>query len=125
MINRQDPPRYYRLSAAATLAGISDRRLRVFIRYGLIRPARFEGRQMFFGDEEIIRLRRIRRLSDDLGLNLAGIEVTLRLLDRLERVRADLAIPDDPPVIVSTTHGAAVLPKPRDSDRGGRAWPTK
>ncbi len=36
-----------------------------------------------FGEAELIRLRKIRRLSDDLGLNLAGVEVAMRLLDEI------------------------------------------
>ena len=125
MIKQQDDPGYYPLAAAATRAGVSTRRLRMFIRAGVIRPARWEGRQMLFGDEEIIRLRRIRRLSDDLGLNLAGIEITLRLLDRIALLSSALTISEDPPDVVSTTQKTTALAISRDSDRGGRAWPTR
>jgi MerR family transcriptional regulator/heat shock protein HspR len=82
--------RYYRLDAAATLAGLSTRRVRAYVRHGLVRPARIEGRQVLFSDAELAQLRRIRRLADDLGINLAGIEVTLRLLDEVARLREGL-----------------------------------
>jgi DNA-binding transcriptional MerR regulator len=54
------------------------------MRIGLVRPTAVEGRVVVFGEDQVTRLRRIRRLRDDLGLNVAGIEVVMRLLDRLE-----------------------------------------
>lgn len=83
--------KYYRLDTSATLAGLSTKRVRGYVQRGLVRPARFDGRQMQFGEAELAQLRRIRRLSEDLGLNLAGIEITLRLLDEIARLRALLA----------------------------------
>jgi DNA-binding transcriptional MerR regulator len=44
----------------------------------------------YFGEVEMAQLRRIRRLRDDLGLNMAGIEVALRLLDEIDSLRRDL-----------------------------------
>jgi len=48
------------------------------------------GGELRYSEEEVIQLRRIRRLQHDLGVNLAGVEVILRLLKRLEAVRQDL-----------------------------------
>ena len=87
-MNAQQAARYWRLEVAAELVRLPPARVRRYVRRGLIHPARVEGRVLLFGEAELARLRRIRRLSEDLGLNLAGIEVTLRLLDEIEMLRA-------------------------------------
>jgi MerR family transcriptional regulator/heat shock protein HspR len=79
---------YVTLQAAASALSMPPARVRVYVRAGLVRPARLEGRVPFFGEAEMERLRRIRRLHEDLGLNLAGVEVTLRLLDEIRSLRA-------------------------------------
>jgi DNA-binding transcriptional MerR regulator len=54
-----------------------------------------EGRTAFFSDAELARLRTIRRLGEDLGLNTAGVEVALRLVDEIRTLRRALdARPD-------------------------------
>ena len=82
---------YYRLDTVATLSGLSKGRVRTYLRSGFVRPARVDGRQMLFGNAEIAQLRRIRRLADDLGLNLAGIDVTLNLLEQISQLQNELA----------------------------------
>jgi MerR family transcriptional regulator/heat shock protein HspR len=61
------------------------------VRAGLVRPAQGAGAAALFGDEELARLRKIRRLREDLGINQAGLEVVVRLLDEVEALRAALA----------------------------------
>jgi hypothetical protein len=63
--------------------------------FARIDEARVENRQMLFGEDELVQLRRIRRLADDLGLNLAGIEVALRLLDEVARLQGRVAEHED------------------------------
>ena len=82
---------YWRLEAAAALVRLSPARVRRYLRQGLVRPALVEGRVALFGEAELARLRTIRRLQEDLGLNAAGVEVVLRLLDEIERLRQQLA----------------------------------
>jgi MerR family transcriptional regulator/heat shock protein HspR len=79
-----------RLEAAAAATRVPPSRVRYFVRVGLVRPSRVEGRVRYFGEVEMAQLRRIRRLRDDLGLNMAGIEVALRLLDEIDSLRRDL-----------------------------------
>ena len=74
----------YELETAARLTRLSPARVRRYVRVGLIRPARVEGRNTFFSDAELARLRTIRRLGDDLGLNAAGVEVALRLVEHAD-----------------------------------------
>jgi MerR family transcriptional regulator/heat shock protein HspR len=75
------------LESAAELVRVPPARIRYYVRIGLVTPSRVAGRRVFFGDSELARLRKIRRLHDDLGLDTAGIEVALRLLDEIDRLR--------------------------------------
>ena len=71
------------ISVAARMLGVQTQTLRYYERQGLIEPARTGGNQRVFSRADIERVRRIRGLMDDLGVNLAGVEVILKLLDRL------------------------------------------
>lgn len=104
-------PQFWRLESAAHLAGLPARRVRRYVQVGLIRPARVEGMTDLFGQAELARLRRIRRLVDDLGINLAGIEVVLRLVDELAALRSVKALPDSLP--------ARAIGAPGGNGRGG------
>jgi len=72
---------YCSLAVAAHLSGLSPSRARQFVRSGLIAPAAIERGRPLFGPVELARFRKIRRLTDDLGVNLAGAEVILRLTE--------------------------------------------
>ena len=85
----------YELETAARLSRLPPARVRRYIRVGLVRPSRVEGRKAFFSEAELARLRTIRRLGEDLGLNAAGVEVALRLVDEIRTLRRALdARPD-------------------------------
>ena len=71
------------ISVAARMLGIRTQTLRYYERLGLIQPARTRGNQRVFSRRDIERVHRVRNLMEELGVNLAGIEVVLRLLDRL------------------------------------------
>jgi MerR family transcriptional regulator/heat shock protein HspR len=74
----------YRAETVCQLLRLSPATLRRYERHGLVQPRR-AGRASLYSEAELRRLRRIRRLTVDLGVNLAGVEVILRLVDRLER----------------------------------------
>jgi MerR family transcriptional regulator/heat shock protein HspR len=82
------PRTYCSLGVAAHLAGLSVSRVRGLIRAGVIQPSAVERGQPLFSEVELARLRKIRRLTTDLGINLAGVEVILRLTDELTAIRA-------------------------------------
>jgi len=67
---------------------LAPARVRRFVRLGLVRPARLEG-GVLFDDVDIARLRRIRRLAEDLGLNVAAIQVVLHLIDQIEALNRE------------------------------------
>ncbi len=77
------------ISVAARMLGVQTQTLRHYERMGLIEPARTGGNQRVFSRADIERVRRIRGLMEDLGINLAGVEVILRLLDRLAKAEED------------------------------------
>jgi MerR family transcriptional regulator/heat shock protein HspR len=113
MERQSEPIGYYQLDIAAKLTGLSTRRIRAYVKQGFVTPADVTGRQVLFGDAELKQLRRIRRLADDLGINTAGIEVVLRLLDELERLQTTRA---------SQRRDNLVLVASSGSERGGNSW---
>lgn len=79
----------YELQAAASMTRLAPARVRLFVRLGLIRPAHAERGRVMFDDVDIARLRRIRRLAEDLGLNVAAIGVVLHLIDQIEALNRE------------------------------------
>lgn len=78
------------ISVAARMLGVRTQTLRYYERLGLIEPARSGGNQRVYSRRDIEKVQRIRRLMDDLGVNLAGVEVLIRLLDRLQAAEAEI-----------------------------------
>ena len=84
-----DRPRYM-ISVAADLVGMHPQTLRIYEAKGLIRPKRTAGNTRLYSEADLERLRLIQQLTNELGLNLAGVEQVLRLEDELRRMRARL-----------------------------------
>ncbi len=84
-----DRPRYM-ISVAADLVGMHPQTLRIYEQKGLVRPKRTGGNTRLYSERDIERLRLIQRLTNELGLNLAGVEHVLRLEDELRRMHARL-----------------------------------
>ena len=78
------------ISIAARLLGVHEQTLRYYERAGLVEPARSKGRIRLYSYDDLERVRQIRRLTDDLGVNLAGVEVILRLADRIRELELQL-----------------------------------
>jgi MerR family transcriptional regulator/heat shock protein HspR len=76
------------LETIAAQVHVAPARIRYYVRIGLLTPSRVEGRRVYFSESEVARMRKIRRLHEDLGLDRAGVEVVLRLLDEIDRLRA-------------------------------------
>ena len=77
------------ISVAARMLGVRTQTLRYYERLGLIEPSRTSGNQRVFSRRDIERVQRIRGLMEDLGVNLAGVEVVLRLLERLREAEEE------------------------------------
>jgi MerR family transcriptional regulator, heat shock protein HspR len=82
-----DRPRYM-ISIAAEIVGMHPQTLRIYENKGLVRPKRTRGNTRLYSDADLERLRLIQRLTTQLGLNLAGVEVVLRLEDELRKAHA-------------------------------------
>lgn len=85
---REDEPLYL-ISVAARICEMHPQSIRLYERLGLIRP-RYISRRRFFSDADIERLRQIRRLTQEMGVNLAGVEVVLSLLEKIDRLQEEL-----------------------------------
>jgi len=85
----------YVISVAADLAGLHPQTLRAYEREGLLTPARTEGGTRRYSRFDVDRLRLIRRLTQDEGLNLAGVRVVLDLGEKLEVSRRRIAELED------------------------------
>jgi MerR family transcriptional regulator/heat shock protein HspR len=80
-------PRYM-ISVAAGLVGMHPQTLRLYEQKGLVRPKRTAGNTRLYSEADIERLQLIQRLTNELGLNLAGVELVLRLEDELRKAHA-------------------------------------
>ncbi len=78
----------YIISVAARVLNMHPQTLRKYERIGLVSPSRTVGMLRLYSEEDIARLRLIKHLVDELGLNLAGVELALGLFNRLVNMRA-------------------------------------
>ena len=81
---------YFAISVAARLLGVHAQTLRAYERQGLIVPSRTKGRIRLYSVDDIRRAQQVRRLIEDLGVNLAGVEVILRLTERIRALEAQV-----------------------------------
>ena len=73
----------YVISVASRMVGVHAQTLRTYERIGLLTPARSRGNIRMFSPADISRARWIKSLMEDLGINLAGVEVLMRMQARL------------------------------------------
>ena len=73
----------YIISIAAKLADMHPQTLRKYDREGLVSPSRTQGSRRLYSDEDLERLQIVRRLSEDLGLNLSGVGLVLELVQHM------------------------------------------
>lgn len=82
MPRKADEPKYV-ISIAARILGCEIHTLRYYEKLGLVQPYRSEGNIRYYSEADIEKLRRIKVLMDDMGINMAGVEVILRLNDKI------------------------------------------
>jgi MerR family transcriptional regulator/heat shock protein HspR len=80
----------YMISVAAELVGMHPQTLRMYEAKGLVRPQRTPGGTRLYSEADVERLRIIQRLTTELGLNLAGVELVLRLEDELRKAHVQI-----------------------------------
>jgi MerR family transcriptional regulator, heat shock protein HspR len=82
----KDRPLYV-ISVAAELVDMHPQTLRLYERKGLIEPSRSAGKTRLYSQRDVEHLREIRRLTQELGVNLAGVEEIIRLRRRLDTLQ--------------------------------------
>lgn len=80
------------ISVAARLVKMHPQTLRYYERVGLIEPSRSRGKIRLYSQEDIARLQQIQRLINDLGVNLAGVEVIIRMTERMVEMEREMEI---------------------------------
>ncbi len=83
----KDRPLYV-ISVAAELVDMHPQTLRLYERKGLIEPSRSAGKTRLYSQRDIEHLREIRRLTQELGVNLAGVEEIIRLRRKLDTLQS-------------------------------------
>jgi len=86
-MNPDDTEPRYVISVTARMLGIQTYTLRYYEKIGIIEPARSRGNIRLYSERDIVLLRRVKTLLDDLGVNLAGVEVILRMAQRMSELQ--------------------------------------
>jgi MerR family transcriptional regulator, heat shock protein HspR len=87
---RNDNQPVYMIGVAARLCGVHPQTLRQYERLGLVVPSRAGAKNRLYSERDILRVRRIQRLTQGMGVNLAGVDVILKLLDDMEESRREM-----------------------------------
>jgi len=89
-LHDRDRPVYI-ISIAAELTGLHPQTLRAYDRLGLVRPGRAPGQGRRYSDADIEQLRQVQALSQEAGVNLAGVKHILQLYEQIAALRAQVA----------------------------------
>jgi MerR family transcriptional regulator/heat shock protein HspR len=82
-------PRYV-ISIAARMVGVRTHTLRYYEKIGIVEPSRSRGNIRLYSEGDIAQLRRVKALMDDMGVNLAGVEVIMRMVQRMTELQGQL-----------------------------------
>ena len=102
------------ISVAARMVGVHAQTLRYYERVGLVWPSRTVGRQRLYSMADLERIRRVRNLTDEMGVNLAGAEVALKLMNRIEGLERQIEDLNDE-IARLRRHGNAGAGQPRSN----------
>src|SRR5919204_1515246 len=89
-IGRKRKTKGYTISAVADHYGVHQQTLRLYEREGLLKPSRSEGNVRLYTDEDLERLEVILKLTRDLGVNLAGVEIILNMREKMEAMQKQI-----------------------------------
>jgi MerR family transcriptional regulator/heat shock protein HspR len=91
MMANKDDARTFLISVAAELAGMHAQTLRTYDRLGLVSPERSSGGGRRYSEHDVDLLREVQRLSQDEGVNLAGIKRIIELTNQVDALQSRLA----------------------------------
>jgi MerR family transcriptional regulator, heat shock protein HspR len=86
MRQEESEPRYV-ISVAAKILGIQTHTLRYYERIGVVEPSRSRGNIRLYSERDLEQLRHVKTLMENLGVNLAGAEVILRMAHQIEELQ--------------------------------------
>ena len=81
--------RLFMISVVSDMLGIHPQTLRIYEREGFIKPKRSGGNTRLYSEEDVEKLEMILRLTRDLGVNLAGVEVILSMREKMEQMKRE------------------------------------
>ena len=87
-IERDEP--LYVISVAARMIGVHAQTLRYYERNGLVEPQRSRGNVRYYSDTDVARIQKIKSLIDELGVNLAGAEVIMRMTQQMAEMETHI-----------------------------------
>ena len=82
--------RLFMISVVSEMLGIHPQTLRIYEREGFIKPKRSGGNTRLYSEEDVEKLEMILRLTRELGVNLAGVEVILSMRDKMEQMKREM-----------------------------------
>jgi MerR family transcriptional regulator, heat shock protein HspR len=82
--------RLFMISVVSEMLGIHPQTLRLYEREGFIKPKRSEGNTRLYSDADVEKLEMILRLTRELGVNLAGVEVILSMREKMEQMQHEM-----------------------------------
>jgi len=80
----------YLISVVATMLDIHPQTLRQYEREGLVEPSRTQGRMRLYSQRDIERMKLILRLTRQMGVNLAGVDIVLQLKEQIDTMQAEI-----------------------------------
>jgi MerR family transcriptional regulator/heat shock protein HspR len=86
MRKEENEPRYV-ISIAAKILGIQTHTLRYYERIGIVEPSRSQGNIRLYSEKDLEQLKHVKALIEDLGVNLAGAEVILRMAQQIAELQ--------------------------------------
>ena len=81
---------YYSISVVAKMFSVHQQTIRMYEKEGLISPKRSEGNTRLFSEEDVNRLEEVINLTHKMGVNLAGVEMILKLQKKIKRLQGDM-----------------------------------
>ena len=90
MMDRDTTEPRYVISIAARMLDTQTYTLRYYERLGIIEPRRSRGNTRLYSEQDIALLRRVKALIEDMGINLAGVEVVLRMMQRMNELQNEM-----------------------------------
>jgi len=90
MRNKKQQPGYFSISVVAKTFGIHPQTLRMYEREGLLTPSRTDGNTRLYDQNDVDRLESILNLTRDFGVNLAGVDIILKMREQMEKMQTDV-----------------------------------